>query len=811
MLRRVRAAELAAGRDEARADRAVRAAHAAMQALEALKAALAASGRRIGTYATTATLRRALRRAAAHLVAPGPPRAQLHDGDDWRAGTARFAGSHPPRPRLYDTLADDEAKLPHRLAGQLPFWSPAAAYGLHLLTCGTCRQAEATRAPADCQIHVVVTMLEGLRPVPGGQAPRPPTRPAGEPRRPRPSAHSPEEAAILKADWSRQLSLGTARLLSPHEREDPMTCAEVAGMHIAYKHTRTLPPHLAAMGTTAPIDAAELARHAAQVGRDEARAYRTAAGTSSPADPAGRDRLRKAHEDAIRPSRGSKKPRPVVHLNRTANTWSRKVGNAFPEPADFFGGLPPGSWAGVMDAQAAYMGLRNGDPACQVAQCPATGDLYAPTGGVFGSNSCGAAFCVASGLLKEAIRGATPLVGGVDEVAAPDEDVMACATPGSALHGFLDGLLKARPQSLLAAQRGRRLQATGTSDDIGMAAPDRQTAQDLVTWAHAIAPLVGYTRAPDKDQFGQILTYNGLQVNLTGAPLASARAHKIHATYADFAYLAEVGAGGFLPFDWYRSFIGSVEWLGELDAGVRLRRFLIRSPLTAAERLAHSFVTVSKRAADTAATLLRRAMLGQARAARTLPVDLIASFSLDVRPTEAGMQAEVRAHNHSGGRQLSAISSDASLERGVVTCGILLGSGEAAYIRRPATPRESSTSAELSALADTCQDIFAATPNTLAVWVSDSKGATDLINSQDLRPGTASFRLLERIHLAAESYGVELFAVWVPRTLNTLNDALSNCRSHQEAAGWASRHGRQLRAPTQEATGTTDRAGDTRS
>ena len=58
------------------------------------------------------------------------------------------------------------------------------------------------------------------------------------------------------------------------------------------------------------------------------------------------------------------------------------------------------------------MGLRNGDPACQVAQFPATGDLYAPTGGVFGSNSCGAAFCVASGLLKEAIRGATPLVGG---------------------------------------------------------------------------------------------------------------------------------------------------------------------------------------------------------------------------------------------------------------------------------------------------------------------------------------------------------------------------------------------------------------
>ena len=89
------------------------------------------------------------------------------------------------------------------------------------------------------------------------------------------------------------------------------------------------------------------------------------------------------------------------------------------------------------------MGLRNGDPACQVAQFPATGDLYAPTGGVFGSNSCGAAFCVASGLLKEAIRGATPLVGGgADEVAAPDADVIACATPCSTLHGFLDGLLR---------------------------------------------------------------------------------------------------------------------------------------------------------------------------------------------------------------------------------------------------------------------------------------------------------------------------------------------------------------------------------
>ena len=123
----------------------------------------------------------------------------------------------------------------------------------------------------------------------------------------------------------------------------------------------------------------------------------------------------------------------------------------------------------------------------------------------------------------------------MDEIAAPDADVMACATPGSALHAFLHGVLKSRPQSLLTAQRERRVQATGTSDDIGMAAPDRQTAQDLVAWAHAIAPLVGYTRAPDKDQFGQILTYTGLHVNLTDAPLASARAHKIHATYADFA------------------------------------------------------------------------------------------------------------------------------------------------------------------------------------------------------------------------------------------------------------------------------------
>jgi len=324
-----------------------------------------------------------------------------------------------------------------------------------------------------------------------------------------------------------------------------------------------------------------------------------------------------------------------------------------------------------------------------------------------------------------------------------------------------------------------------------MAAPERQLAADLVAWAHAIAPRVGYTRAPAKDQFGQRLTYNGLQVDISAAPVASIKAAKLNSVYADLAYLVEVGTDGRLPVEWYRSFMGSLEWVAELDAGVRLRRFHIRAPLTRAERKGHRFVTVARTAVDTAQAMLDRALRGEARATRPLPVDVVAAFSVAMSLTEAGVQAMPAPA--AGRPGVLGVASDASLQGGTVTCGVLHGAGEAVYIRRPARPGESSTSAELSALADTAEDIFLEAGSTIAVWVTDNKGAADVVNSRNLRLDSGTFVDLDRIFSAAERAGVELFALWVPRTANTLADALTNCRSHEEAAGWAARHGRALR------------------
>jgi len=271
----VRAAEEAAGREGARVDRAERAVRASMDALGALRAAMEASGRRIGAFASAAVLRRALRRAAAHLVAPGEAREAKPDGDDWRARAQQFAQSHPARPRRYDQLARDETALPQRAPAQLQFWSPAAVYAVHLFTCSACRDAErAGGVNGACEVHVVTTMLSGLHPVAGGIEPRPPPREPGEPPRPRRGDVPAADAALYAADWARQVALGTARMLTRAEVADPEACAQVAGMHIAHKHARALPPHLAAMGTGgAPLDVATLVAHAAAVGRLEGRGF----------------------------------------------------------------------------------------------------------------------------------------------------------------------------------------------------------------------------------------------------------------------------------------------------------------------------------------------------------------------------------------------------------------------------------------------------------------------------------------------------------------------------------------------------------
>jgi hypothetical protein len=282
-------------------------------------------------------------------------------------------------------------------------------------------------------------------------------------------------------------------------------------------------------------------------------------------------------------------------------------------------------------------------------------------------------------------------------------------------------------------------------------------------------------------------------VDLTGTPTFTARAHKLHAVYADLAHVAELGAGSPIPIAWYRALMGSLEWVAELDASVRLRRFKLRAPLTRAERAGHSFVIVSEAAAATAEALLDRALAGEARAARVLPVDIVAAFSIAVHATgDGGMQATVRADASIDGRRVAAITSDASLNRGVVTAGVLLGEDRAVHMIRPAAPGESSTSAEIAALALVAEDVFVAQHNTVAVWVTDSKVAADLVNAQDARTDRGYSHELEHVLLAAERHGVQLFALWVPRTLNTLTDALTNCRSRAEALECARRHGRRL-------------------
>ena len=149
------------------------------------------------------------------------------------------------------------------------------------------------------------------------------------------------------------------------------------------------------------------------------------------------------------------------------------MGTLFPSVPNLIGGAARGDVAITMDATKAFRAVRlsTDGAAAQVMQCPATGRLFAPTGGAWGSNSIGAAYCAGTALIKELIRG-EGMRGGEGEGNAVVEGGELRRLP-AAVGKALEELLSQRSPALLQAQRGQQVRATGVADDIAIVtAPD---------------------------------------------------------------------------------------------------------------------------------------------------------------------------------------------------------------------------------------------------------------------------------------------------------------------------------------------------
>lgn len=804
----VAAAEIASGREPARVARAQRAVGAAADVHAALEAAFQARRRRLPAYLSDGALRRELARAMAYTVAPGDAEAAPTpppEGDDWRATARLFAPANPPRPRLLLEYEVDAARLPAAAEGELAFFLPAGVYLAHLPTCAMCREAEvAGQASATCEVHIAARMCEGLELLWGPEG-EPPPRVAGPPPRPARGIVTNAHADALAADFAVQVQLRTLEALSPEAAADPALCAAVAGMHVVSASARVLPAALASITTADGYDSAALYAAAQTTGAAEARAYLLAAGDATPDTADGRDRLLAAFEAA----RASGlvvggKVRPVTHLHRTSNLATARVGTRFPTPADLVGGAASTDGGATLDATRAYQALRlsRAAAAWQVVQDPATGMLYTPRRGVWGSNQVGAAYCCITGLFKEAIRGAASCEGGEGQLCSAAE---AAAGPPA-----LQALLAQRSQRLFDAQAARAIRCTGVADDVGIVADARAGADGgpsvlslARAWARVLAPIIGYTENLSKAQEGPQFVYNGLRIDIPDGPSASLRPQKLFGTYADLALVAELYAttasgeseAAWVPLTWFRSLMGRVEWAATVDTALLMRRGGLRFALSHAEAKGYCFVSIGGSSAGPAATgILQRALSGNARTTRFIATANTGLFSVRYAKGAAGVEAHVPSAVDAQGRSVRGVASDGSLANGLTAFGALVtsadGSDEALWGAVAARDGDSSGSAETSGLLAVARTKFPTEwRNSTVVWVSDSVGCAQAICRSRARYGTRLWHNLEAIHALADAYGVTLLAAWVPRTAMTRADALSHHRTPETAAAWATGEG----------------------
>jgi hypothetical protein len=78
------------------------------------------------------------------------------------------------------------------------------------------------------------------------------------------------------------------------------------------------------------------------------------------------------------------------------------------------------------------------------------------------------------------------------------------------------------------------------------------------------------------------------------------------------------------------------------------------------------------------------------------------------------------------------------------------------------------------------------------VFLTDNLGNMYRINKGRAAYGSRSLALLRELYALADAHRIDFIALWLPRAANGTLDALSKCRSVDEAAAWAEHAGFQF-------------------
>lgn len=756
------AAEAAAGRDAARQARAARILHL----LADLPAQLS-SGRSLP--ATAADIRREIARLT-HLAIQGDhddedPHPPGPHADDWRALAGQFthAGSEAGhvRPRLLQQYRDQHAPAPE---GHLAKASPPGLYAVHLLNCAPCRRAETRGSPdASCPIHTLCALAEGVWPVPDPRAPPPPavSLPYTRPPDDMPPG-DPEWAAAALNDL---VARGCGQWLTDAQVRDPSECLAVAPVWVATDHKRPVPASCLTDGIEGPINTPDIAARAATAGRAEADAFLAAARGATPDTSAGRRTLHEAWSATAGDAAVSKR-RLVERLDTTANLTVSPLGVTFPRACDVLAAAAATDRLMADDAEMAYrsMPIRPELAAITCVQCPSTLRVFRFARLPFGYSQSCAAYCSFTALLKEALSGCDALAGGVEGCPDPLPDIEEINT-----------LRPRYTSAILASMRERRIFTSGVVDDI-LGRHPAEIEADVFALRGALFRCTGYTRSMKKHRAGTAIVMLGLWCAVRGPggrPSASLTAAKLYQTMLDLAKWVHIGTrGGAVPIREHEALLGDLGWAAQADPGVALYLPGPRAAFWIAKRQHHLYIRVGAApCGPPLVSLLERALSGRARATSVAPLDeLLAHLTLSATPHPAGAQVTARPH----GTSSRSYAMDASVADGLVKWARVTthpnGSTSVVSGQRPALPKESSTNAELDALADASRH-FAEIDGGTVVCIFDSCAAQQAIARCKARWGTAHFTALTTILEAADRHAVSIIPIWVPRTANALADA----------------------------------------
>lgn len=773
---------------------------------------------------------------------PGKPPPPKPFADSWRECARPWQASagayHTPclaRDIPYAPLTVEEADAA-KARGETPELTqicPRGLYELHLVVCPECVAAEETGVVnAACEIHALVALARGAWVIPDPAAATKPPKPAKRPPPPD-EPLSERDIAFLRQQMAELDALGITRTLTAEQEADPLQCGPIARIHVVWRNRPRMEPDVAevAARSVGELDVQFLAQRAAELAEEDSVAYAAASATatSAHAREVAFEATLEARQDAAK-----RKGRVVVGLHKTANKGAQQLSIDYTTAAHLMTARGPQAVAWVHDGEKAYNQIPlHPDTQRQFAFFdPVNGAVRVYKRAPFGGNQTCTLFCGFTALKKDVLREGLSSQGG-GTLSAAIAILARSGTRAKLLAEALTACATANAQATAAGRPPGPVAVGGILDDIAVAinpaTPDDVRRADVLV--RAVFRVANF-RTNGKETFGAdgVIEVLGTRADLRRGTLTP-KGPKLFETLYQLALLRNLmqraiapGAPQLgVPVRWLESVAGSYEWSGAtFDWRLRLHRQGLYAAVAYARRkqFKEAFLR-DGRSSDSLSALARMLngdvafALRHAESGHWRPMRFFDARDLDVVRVscarcpnvplpdgEAAIQARVeRAFMPSTGQEVVGIASDASIDAEVWGSSVWAvhvppftsaeagagaappPAGEVIYHEVPRGADDSSGTIELQPWVTVLERHGAALRGKFLVMTGDNLGNMYRVNRGRVKRGTPAHQLLMRLYDLAAEHDINFLALWLPRAANQYLDAVSKCRTLEEAQG----------------------------